>query len=323
MLATLSKYESKNTELISDIDKASSVLKTTKVKYGKLKEKFSILAKKYTKLSEEKLNKSDVQVGPDTSIDLSLAVEDLQRSKENAEEENLKLRAELDKLREEIGRNEYQVKAVRRANVVLMKQSRCLYQESEQNKRLDEERTVELQKYREVKESLQREKETWQKEREVLEDEIKKLKEETARLKQESDEYFLAKNKTEMELGEKSSECVSNYRQLEKLKDENDYLYKQGKKLQAELDLARMTSMTHKPEDNKNFASFENQLTKNKHQVESERDFRRERMSQEVSGFTDSIDLGLDEARPFPIFNNEKIIGDKVKLLKIILNKRL
>ncbi len=316
-MATLGEHESNNTKLISDIDKASSVLKTTKEKYARLKDKFNILAKKYTKLNEEKLNKSDVQVGPDTSIDLSLVVEDLQRSKEIAEETNLKLRAELDKLREEIGRNEYQVKAVRKANVVLMKQSRTLYQESEEHKRLDDEKTQELQKYREMKENLQLEKETNQKERELLEEQVKKLTEETARLERENEEYFFAKNKTEIELGGKAKECVLHSRQLEKLKHENEFLYHQGRKLQAELDVARMKPRTTtKPDENQDFFhSFDNELRNSKlADMGSIKDFGTGRLSQ-VSRLSESTN-SFDEVRNFipPVFNNEQIIGDKVRL---------
>jgi hypothetical protein len=320
-LATLNEYESKNTKLISNIDKASSALKTTKEKYVKLKEKFNTLAKKYTKLNQEKLNKSDVQVGPDTSVDLSLVVEDLQRSKETAEETNLKLRVELDRLREEIGRSEYQVKAVRKANVVLMKQSRCLYHESEEHKRLDDERTQELQKYREMKESLQQEKETLQKERELLEELVAKHTEETAWLKRENDEYFLARNRTEIELGEKASECVLHSRQLEKLKNENEFLYQQGRKLQAEVDVARvkpMTRVTSKPDENQYFFhSFDKDWGTSGERLADTgtiKDFGTGRLSQGSKLSESTNSFSFDEARNFipPVFNNEKIIGDKV-----------
>jgi chromosome segregation ATPase len=318
----LDEYELKNSKLVSDIDKASSVLKTTKEKYVKVKEKFNSLAKRYKKMNEEKLNKSDVQVGPDTSVDLSLVVEDLQRSKETAEETNLKLRAELDKLREEIGKSEYQMKAIRKANVVLMKQSRSLYQESEEHKRLDEERAQELQKHREMKQSLQEENDASQKERELLEKQVKELAEETAKLKCENDEYFLEKNRREIELEEKANECNLHSRQLEKLKHENEFLYQQGRKLQAELDVTRMkpfTGATGKHDEKRNsYYGFDNEFTKGKDTLTdlgSIKDFGTGRLSQASQLGESTSSLSFDEAKSFipPVFNNEKIIGDKVR----------
>ena len=322
----MDKYELKNSQLLSDIDKASSVLKTTKEKYVKLKEKFNSLAKKYKKMTEEKLNKSDVQVGPDTSVDLSRVVEDLQRSKETAEETNLKLRVELDKLREEIGRSEYQIKAVRKANVVLMKQSRTLYQESEEHKHLDEEREQELREYRVMKENLQQENNISKKQRELLEEQVKELAEETAKLKRENDEYFLEKNRRKIEMEEKANEYVSYSRQLEKLKHENEFLFQQGRKLQAELDVTRMKPMggvNSKPDENRNFFyGYENELTKDNLRKDTLtdlgtiKDFGTGRLS-EASQLGESTScLSFDEARSFipPVFNNEKIMGDKVRL---------
>ena len=293
-------------------------MKATKEKYVKLKEKFNTLAKKYKNLKQEKLNKSDVQVGPDTSIDLSLAIEDLQRSKETAEETNLKLSAELNKLREEMGRNEYQIKAVRKANVVLMKQSRCLYHESEENKRLDEEREKELEKYREMKATLQNEKETWIKERGILEEQVKKSAAETARLKRENDEYSLEKNVNQKTLGEKASECVWHSRQIEKLKNENEFLYQQGRKLQVELDFAQMKSLsrvTVKPDESLNV--FDKKLKKSKDRSDNMgtmKEYGTRRLSQGLS--ESAISSKFDEVMDFAplVFNNEKIIGNKVRL---------
>lgn len=257
------------------------------------------------------MNKSDVLVGPDTSVDLSLVVEDLQRSKETAEETNLKLRAELDRLQEEFGRNEYQVKAVRKANVVLMKQSRCLYQESEENKRLDEERRQELHNHREMEKTLQNENETLKKRREILEEQIIKLQEETARLKQENDEYFLAKNKTEIRLGEQASECVLHSRQLERLKRENEFLYDQGIKLQAELDVGRMKSMNGtagKPDENQNsFHGYEKKVLKYQGGMETVKNVG--------TALLQGVNSNADEGKNYTtaVFNNERTLGDKVK----------
>ncbi|XP_046858388.1 uncharacterized protein LOC124451836 [Xenia sp. Carnegie-2017] len=163
LLKNMKEYESRNGELILDIDRASKSLNLTKEKYGQLKGRFKRLTKKYTEICEEKINKSDAKVGPDTSEDLSLIVEDLQRSKDNAERENSKLRTKMDGLLEEIGRSEYQIRSVRKANVVLMKQTRCLYEESEQQKRIDEEKTKELQEYRRINQSLKDQEKSWQK----------------------------------------------------------------------------------------------------------------------------------------------------------------
>ena len=292
-------------------------MKATKEKYVKLKEKFNTIAKKYKNLKEEKLSKSDVQVGSDTSIDLSLAIEDLQRSKETAEETNLKLCAELDKLREEMGRNEYQIKAVRKANVVLMKQSRCLYHESEENKRLDEEREKELEKYREMKATLQNEKETWTKERGILEEQVKKSAAETARLKRENDEYLLEKNVNQKTLGEKASECVWHSRQIQKLKNENEFLYQQGRKLQVELDFAQMKSLsrvTVKPDESLNVFDKELKKSKDRSDMGTMKEYRTRRLSQGLS--ESAISSKFDEVMDFapPVFNNEKIIGNKVNI---------
>ena len=316
-METLKEYETKNTELISEIGKISSIMKATKEKYVKLKEKFNTIAKKYKNLKEEKLSKSDVQVGSDTSIDLSLAIEDLQRSKETAEETNLKLCAELDKLREEMGRNEYQIKAVRKANVVLMKQSRCLYHESEENKRLDEEREKELEKYREMKATLQNEKETWTKERGILEEQVKKSAAETARLKRENDEYLLEKNVNQKTLGEKASECVWHSRQIQKLKNENEFLYQQGRKLQVELDFAQMKSLsrvTVKPDESLNVFDKELKKSKDRSDMGTMKEYGTRRLSQGLS--ESAISSKFDEVMDFapPVFNNEKIIGNKVNI---------
>ena len=316
----MNECETKNSQLVSEIGKASNILKATKEKYVKLKEKFNTLAKKYKNLKQEKLNKSDVQVGPDTRIDLSLAVEDLQRSKEIAEETNLKLRTDLDRLREEIGRSEYQIKSVRKANVVLMKQSRCLYQESEENKRLDEERVKELEKYREMKETLQKEKEIWIKERGMLQDQLKKSAEETTKLKRENDEYFFEKNKNEKTLGEKASERVLHSREIEKLKNENEFLYRQGRKLQSELDFTRMKPLarvTVKPDES--LKVFDEELKKSKYGLDDTgtmKDFRTRRVSQGSRLSESAISFKFDEVIDFapPVFNNEKIIGNKVRL---------
>ena len=318
-METLNEYETKNTQLVSEIGKASNILKATKEKYVKLKEKFNTLAKKYKNLKQEKLNKSDVQVGPDTSIDLSLAVEDLQRSKETAEETNLKLRSELDKLREEIGRNEYQIKSVRKANVVLMKQSRCLYQESEENKCLDEERVKELEKYREMKETLQKEKEIWIKDREMLKEQLKKSAEETTKLKRENHEYFFEKNKNEKTLGEKASECVLHSREIEKLKNENEFLYRQGRKLQSELDFTRMKSLarvTVKPDESLKVFDEELKSKDGLDDTGTMKDLRARRVSQGSKLSESAISFKFDEVIDFapPVFNNEKIIGNKVRL---------
>lgn len=300
--------------LLADVDKASSTLRTTKEKYARLKEKFTTLAKKYKKLNEHKLNKSDVQVGPDSSVDLNLVVEDLQRSKEIAEEANVKLRMELDKLREDIGRNEYQMKAVRKANVVLMKQSRCLYFESEEQKRIDEEKTQELQKYREMRETLQQKTEKWQAEEEFLKRKLDKITEDAEKLKRDNNEYFLAKNKMEIELGNKASECVLHSRQLEKLKHENDFLYHQVRKLQAELEVTRAKSFiaSDKSDQNQNLLqSFNTDVTSSGH---TSTDMESTEKSGTRSTFSE---YNFDEVRRFipPVFNNEKVVGDTVRLI--------
>lgn len=268
MLAALSEYEFKNTKLLSDIGKASNALRTTKEKYRQLKEKYLNLSRKYTKLNGEKMNKSDVQVGPDSSLDLSLVVEDLQRSKEDTEEANIKLLREMEKLREEIGRSQYQMKAVRKANVVLMKQSRSLYRETEENKRVDVDRLRQLETSRKLNETLKQEKEVLEKEVEMLESRVKEIEIDARRANEQCDGYFAIKNKKEIELEEKNRECAIYCHQLEKLKEENAFLHQKRKKLQSELEIVQqqfMDSQTRMNHDKKHvppIVDFDGEVSK-------------------------------------------------------------
>lgn len=239
MEAALKEYESHSAKLSSDIERASNAFKRTKEKYGKLKEKHTALSRKYAKLNGEKMNKSDVQVGPDDTIDFSQIMEDLQRSREETEEANCRLREEIDSLREEMARGGYQIKAVRKANVVLMKQSRCLYQETEERRRAEEERSRELETSRRLNETLTLERDGLEKEHGALVSRVEELDAKATRADEHSEGYFVAKNRMQIALEEKSRECVVVAHQLEKVKEENGFLYRQGRKLQSELDNVR------------------------------------------------------------------------------------
>lgn len=285
----MKEYESRNAELILDIDRASKSLNLTKEKYGQLKDRFKRLTKKYAEICEEKLNKSDVKVGPDTSEDLSLIVEDLQRSKDNAERANSKLRTKIDGLLEEIGRSEYEIKSVRKANVVLMKQTRCLYEESEQQKRIDEEKTKELQEYRRINQSLKDQEKSWQNERKKLIENVNALKEEKVMLKEKNNEYHVAKNKTEMELREKIRECTMNSRKLEQLRNENEFHMKSQNKIDQNINL---------------YDSFGNEsISSQRNESLTPKEFER---ASKYANDTSIVEITT------PVFNNDRVHKHKV-----------
>lgn len=285
----MKEYETRNGELILDIDRASKSLNLTKEKYGQLKDRFKRLTKKYAEICEEKLNKSDVKVGPDTSEDLSLIVEDLQRSKDNAERANSKLRTKIDGLLEEIGRSEYEIKSVRKANVVLMKQTRCLYEESEQQKRIDEEKTKELQEYRRINQSLKDQEKSWQNERKKLIENVNALKEEKVMLKEKNNEYHVAKNKTEMELREKIRECTMNSRKLEQLRNENEFHMKSQNKIDQNINL---------------YDSFGNEsISSQRNESLTPKEFER---ASKYANDTSIVEITT------PVFNNDRVHKHKV-----------
>lgn len=203
------------------------------------------------------MNKSDVQVGPDDTIDFSQIMEDLQRSREETEESNCRLRQEIESLREEMARGGYQIKAVRKANVVLMKQSRCLYQETEERKRAAEERSRELETSRKLNETLTLERDGFEKEQEALVSRVRELDAKTTRVDEQCEGYFVAKNKMQIALEEKNRECSVLAHQLDKVKEENAFLYRQGRKLQSELEnvgnqRAQVGRPTVNPEEGRN-----------------------------------------------------------------------
>ena len=231
VVSALNEYETKNEKLVSDIEKASECLRTTRKKYSKLKDKYLALSKRFAKLNGERLNKS---LGTeDSSMDISKIMTELQESKDETEKANAKLRAEIENLREEMGRDRYQMKAVRKANVVLMKQSRCLYLESEEAKRRGEESSITMSRNQEIIESLRQERDSLEREQAKLQDRVSHLEQETRKANEKCESYFTIKNKRELDYETKARECRMHSQQLEKLKRENDILHMQRKELRT------------------------------------------------------------------------------------------
>ena len=87
---------------------------------------------------------------------------------------------------------------------------------------------------------------------------VEELHAKVTRADEHSEGYFVAKNRMQIALEEKSRECVVLAHQLEKMKEENGFLYRQGRKLQSELDnvgneRAQLGRPTVNSEESRNF----------------------------------------------------------------------
>ena len=255
---SLTESEMDKGKLTDEIDTCKEELNKMQDKYNKLKEKFLSLKQKR---KEEKEKYDEILLTPRFEMGLQTSLlepEDFNQTKEqlsSSMREQVRLEDELEVLQRDIYKKKSEIQALKRANDVLRKQNQVLYLETESLRKSGHREGADV-------DGIQKENDKLIQEKEYLEIENRFLKEalsEREKHDEESQEKDSSSdNLLETELRELREKHVGTEQENAKLKDENEFLLKQGKRLQSQVDqleeeverLKRQTPLTSTPNSN-------------------------------------------------------------------------
>lgn len=250
---SLTESEMDKGKLTDEIETCRDELNKTQEKYGKLKEKFLALKQKR---KEEKEKCDEILLTPRFEMGLQTSLlepEDLNQTKEQLStsmREQVRLEDELENLQRDTYKKKTEIQALKRANEVLRKQNQVLYLETESLRRSG---------HREDETEIEKRNEQLMQDKENLEIENRYLKEalvEREKQEEESREKdSLSDHLSETELRDLKEKQARIEQENSKLNEENEFLLKQGKRLQCQVDeledevqrLKRQTPLTSTP----------------------------------------------------------------------------
>ncbi|XP_068679953.1 GRIP and coiled-coil domain-containing protein 2-like [Montipora foliosa] len=233
---SLTESEMGKEKLTEEIDTCREELNKIVEKYNKLKERFLALKQKRKEEKEkydEIFHTPRIEMGLQTSL---LELGDLNETKEqlsSSMREQVRLEDELEVLQRDMYKKTTEIQALKRANNVLRKQNQVLYLETENLRSLghmDEEGVTRIQKFNQ---KLLQDKENLEIENRFLKEALS----DSEKQDQESlEKDTLSGNLMESELGELKEKHGKVELENAKLKEENEFLVRQGKRLQAQVD---------------------------------------------------------------------------------------
>lgn len=220
--------------LTKEVDSCREELNKVIEKYNKLKEKFGTLKQKR---KEEKEKLDAIFLTPRSEMGLQtnlLEPEDIIETKEqlsSSMREQVRLEDALEILQRDMYKRTTEIQALKRANDVLRRQNQVLYLETESLRSLGHIEGVDVSKIQKFNEKLLQEKENLEIENRFLKEALSDNEKQDHEAQEK--ESFSNEMKELEELKETREQLTL---ENEKLRDENDFLVKQGKRLQSQVD---------------------------------------------------------------------------------------
>ena len=252
---SLTESEMDKGKLTDEIDTCKEELNKMEEKYAKLKEKFLALKQKR---KEEKEKYDEILLTPRFEMGLQTSLlepEDLNQTKEQLStsmREQGRLEDELETLQRDTYKKKSEIQALKRANEVLRKQNQVLYLETESLRRSGHRDDIDVSEIEKQNEQLMKEKDNLEIENRYLKEAlIEREKQDEEGKEKES----LSDNSSEAEFRSLQEKNARIELEDSKLKEENEFLLKQGKRLQFQVDqledevqrLKRQTPVTSTP----------------------------------------------------------------------------
>ena len=252
---SLTESEMDKGKLTDEMETCKEELTKMEGKYGKLKEKFLALKQKR---KEEKEKYDEILLTPRFEMGLQTSLlepEDLNQTKEQLStsiREQGRLEDELESLQRDTYKKKSEIQALKRANEVLRKQNQVLYLETESLRKSGHRDDIDISE-------IERQNEQLMKEKDNLDIENRYLKEALMEREKQDEEgkekESLTDNLSETESRDLKEKHTRTEQENSKLNEENQFLLKQGKRLQLQVDhledevqrLKRQTPMTSTP----------------------------------------------------------------------------
>ena len=229
---SLTESEMDKSKLYAEIETWKDELGKIQEKYNKLKEKCISLKQKRKEEKEkydEALLTPRFEMGLQTSL---LEPDDLNQTKEqlsSSMREQVRLEEELETLQRHTHKAKTEIQALRRANEVLRKQNQLLYLETESLKGAGYGVGVDIPLLQQQNEQLIQDKENLEIENRYLKEALAEREKQDEERREKDDYSNFEKQGTDTEKLDKTE------REYSKLVEENDFLLKQGKRLQSEV----------------------------------------------------------------------------------------
>jgi len=252
---SLTESEMDKGKLTDEMETCKEELNKMEEKYGKLKEKFLALKQKR---KEEKEKYDEILLTPRFEMGLQTSLlepEDLNQTKEQLStsiREQGRLEDELESLQRDTYKKKSEIQALKRANEVLRKQNQVLYLETESLRRSGHRDDIDVSE-------IERQNEQLMKEKDNLEIENRYLKEALIEREKQDEEGKERDSLSDDLPGTELRDLKEKQARIEqenfKLHEENEFLLKQGKRLQFQVDqledevqrLKRQTPLTSTP----------------------------------------------------------------------------
>lgn len=233
---SLTESEMDKGKIADEMETCREELSKMEGKYGKLKEKFLALKQKR---KEEKEKYDEILLTPRFEMGLQTSLlepEDLNQTKEQLStsmREQGRLEDELESLQRDTYKKKSEIQALKRANEVLRKQNQVLYLETESLRRSGHRDDIDVSEIEKQNEYLMKEKEN-------LEIENRYLKEALVEREKHDEEGkekdSLSDNLSETDFRDLKEKQARIEQENLKLNEENEFLLKQGKRLQFQVD---------------------------------------------------------------------------------------
>ena len=226
-------------KLVSEIGYWKEESQKVQEKYKKLREKFGLLK---DKRREDKEKHAELLLTPRSDMGLQidiLPVAEFEAAKQKVSDsmlEQTRLEEDVDTLEHELSRMRTETQALRKANDILRKQNQILYLETESLKNGSEEIRVDLTQLKEENQLLVKDKDSLTRENRSLTEVLDARERELDRTKSEKTSLDLKNENSQSELRNSEEKQHEIGKENAHLRDENEFLVKQGKRLQFQVE---------------------------------------------------------------------------------------